>query len=45
MAEQLTLEQRLGQAGAIHHNQRRGLARTCLVDRPRQQFLAGTRLA
>jgi len=45
IAEQLALEQRLGEAGTIDGDERPTGARARLVDRPRQQLLAGAGLA
>ena len=44
VSEQLRLEQRLGQRGARHGDERRGLARALGVDGAREQFLAGSAL-
>ncbi|MCY1444534.1 hypothetical protein D9M71_610120 [compost metagenome] len=44
VAEQFTLEQRLGQAGAVDHHQRAVGPGAAHVHRAGEQFLAGTRL-
>ncbi len=45
VAEQLALEQRLGDRGAVHRDERLAARRAFVVDAAREQLLAGARLA
>ena len=45
VAEELRLEQRVGQAGAVERDERRGRARAAVVNQTRDDFLADAGLA
>ena len=45
VAEELALQQRLGERGAVHHDERTGLAPPAVVERSGDELLARTRLA